>query len=153
MISAPERTIASNPAKSRDASTPRCESSPCNLDNAIRAAEPETGCLLSILQIRISGTIRAMEVHMATAQNTLVVDLGPMRQSVEERIQSGSYANADEVIRAGLRALDREESARNEWLTQLAEESMADPRPSVPAAQVFRELRAKYGIPASELHS
>ncbi|MGD0548281.1 MAG: type II toxin-antitoxin system ParD family antitoxin [Terracidiphilus sp.] len=90
---------------------------------------------------------------MATAQNTLVVDLGPMRQSVEERIQSGSYANADEVIRAGLRALDREESARNEWLTQLAEESMADPRPSVPAAQVFRELRAKYGIPASELHS
>lgn len=90
---------------------------------------------------------------MATAQNTLVVDLGPLRQSVEERVQSGSYANADEVIRAGLLALEREETARNEWLTQLAEESMADPRPSVPAAQVFRELRAKYGIPASELES
>ena len=90
---------------------------------------------------------------MAMAQNTLVVDLGPLRQSVEERVQSGSYASADEVIRAGLLALEREEAGNHEWLTKLAEESMADPRPSVPAAQVFRELRAKYGIPASELSS
>ena len=83
---------------------------------------------------------------MATAQNTLVVDLGPLRQSVEDRVQSGSYSSADEVIRAGLLALEREEKASNEWddaeLTRLAEESMADPRPSIPAAQVFRELRA-----------
>jgi putative addiction module CopG family antidote len=49
---------------------------------------------------------------MATAQNTLVVDLGPLRQSVEERIQSGSYASADEVIRAGLLALEREEAGQ-----------------------------------------
>ena len=49
-----------------------------------------------------------------------------------------------------LLALEREEAATNDRLTKLAEESMADPRPSVPAAQVFRELRAKYGIPASE---
>jgi|CZKF01.1.fsa_nt_gi antitoxin ParD1/3/4 len=90
---------------------------------------------------------------MATAQNTIVVDLGSLRQSVEQRVQSGSYASADEVVRAGLLALEREEAAKNEWLTKLAEESMADPRPSVPAAQVFRELRAKYGIPTSELES
>jgi hypothetical protein len=37
--------------------------------------------------------------------------------------------------------LQREETANNEWLTKLAEDSLADPRPSVPAAQVFRELR------------
>jgi antitoxin ParD1/3/4 len=83
-----------------------------------------------------------MEARMAMAQNTLVVDLGPLRKSVEERVQSGSYASADEVIRAGLLALEREEVATNEWLIQLAEESMADPRPSIPATQVFRELRA-----------
>jgi antitoxin ParD1/3/4 len=94
-----------------------------------------------------------MEERMATAQNTIFVDLGSLRQSVEQRVQSGSYASADEVVRAGLLALEREEAARNEWLTKLAEESMADPRPSVPAAQVFREMRAKYGIPASELES
>jgi antitoxin ParD1/3/4 len=87
---------------------------------------------------------------MATAQNTLVVDLGPLRQSVEDRVQSGSYSSADEVIRAGLLALEREEASRDEWLTKLAKEALADLRPSVPAAQVFRELRAKYGIPTSE---
>jgi antitoxin ParD1/3/4 len=87
-----------------------------------------------------------MEAHMATAQNILLVDLGPLRKSVEERVQSGSYASADEVIRAGLLALEREEAVSNEWddaeLIRLAEESLADPRPSIPAEQVFRELRA-----------
>jgi antitoxin ParD1/3/4 len=87
---------------------------------------------------------------MATAQNTLVIDFGPLRQSVEDRVQSGSYASADEVVRAGPLALEREEASRDEWLTKLAKDALADPRPSVPAAEVFRELRAKYGIPASE---
>lgn len=36
----------------------------------------------------------------------------------------------------------REEAGTDAWLTQLAEESLAAPRPSVPAAEVFRELRA-----------
>jgi len=79
---------------------------------------------------------------MGTAENTVVVDLGPLRQRVEERVKSGSYASADEVIRAGLLALEREEADTNEWLVQLAEESLADPDPSIPAADVFRELRA-----------
>ena len=90
------------------------------------------------------------EARMEAAENRLVVDLGPLRQSVEDRVKAGSYASADEVIRAGLLALEREESAANEWLTELAEESLADPRPSVPAAQVFRGLRAKYGRPVDE---
>jgi antitoxin ParD1/3/4 len=81
---------------------------------------------------------------MEAAQNTVVVDLGPLRKSVEERVKAGSYTSTDEVIRAGLHALESEEAATNEWLTRLAEESLADPRPSVPAAQVFRELRAMY---------
>jgi antitoxin ParD1/3/4 len=87
---------------------------------------------------------------MATAQNTLVIDLGPLRQSVEDRVQSGSYSSADEVVRAGLLALEREEANRDEWLTKLAKDALADPRPSVPAAEVFRELRAKYGISSGE---
>jgi antitoxin ParD1/3/4 len=79
---------------------------------------------------------------MATAPNRIVVDLGPLRKSVEDRVKSGCYASADEVIRAGLLALGREEGNTNEWLIQLAEDSLADPEPSVPAAEVFRELRA-----------
>jgi len=81
---------------------------------------------------------------MATAQNTVVVDLGPFRESVEERVKADSYASTDEVIQAGLQALERQEALLNEWLTRQAEESLADPQPSIPAEQVFRELRAKY---------
>lgn len=87
---------------------------------------------------------------MGTARNTLLVDLGPLRGAVEERVKSGTYASVDEVIRAGLLALEREEIGLNDWLTRKAEESLADPRPRVPAAQVFRDLRAKYGRPAAE---
>jgi len=90
------------------------------------------------------------EARMEAAQNRVVVDLGPMRQVVEDRVKAGSYASADEVIRAALLALEREEAGTNEWLTKLAKESLADPRPSVPAAQVFKELRAKYGRPRGE---
>jgi antitoxin ParD1/3/4 len=79
---------------------------------------------------------------MDSAQNTVVVDLGPLRKCVEERVQSGSYSSADEVIRAGLLALEREEKATDEWLVELAKESLADPRPSIPAEEVFRELLA-----------
>lgn len=87
---------------------------------------------------------------MAPAENTIRVDLGTLRRVVEERVESGSYANPDEVIRAGLLALEREEAGLNEWLTRMAEEALADPRPSIPAAQAFRELRAKYGHPSPE---
>jgi antitoxin ParD1/3/4 len=79
---------------------------------------------------------------MGTAQNTVIVDLGPLRKRVEERVQSGSYSSADEVIRAGLLALEREERATDEWLMELAKESLADPEPSIPAEEVFREMRA-----------
>ena len=82
---------------------------------------------------------------MTAVQNTIRVDLGTLRRAVEERVESGSYATPDEVIRAGLLALQREEAGLNEWLTRLAEEALADPRPSIPAAQVFHQIRAKCG--------
>jgi antitoxin ParD1/3/4 len=83
----------------------------------------------------------AMEVGMGATRNTVTVDLGSFREAVEKRIKSGSYASPDEVIQAGLSALEREESGLNEWLTRQAEESLADPGSSIPAAEVFRELR------------
>jgi len=83
-----------------------------------------------------------LEVRMGTTQNTVTVDLGSYREAVEKRIESGSYASPDEVIRAGLLALEREETGLNQWLTHQAEESLSDSGPSIPAAEVFRELRA-----------
>src|ERR1035437_1723960 len=58
-------------------------------------SDPYKGLPRCILQKRNSGTISAMGVRMATTQNTLVVDLGSLRQRVEERIKAGSYASAD----------------------------------------------------------
>jgi len=78
---------------------------------------------------------------MGTGQDTVVVNLGSFREAVEERVKAGSYASTDEVIQAGLSALAREEAGLHEWLTKQAEESLADPEPSIPAAEVFRELR------------
>ncbi len=37
-----------------------------------------------------------------------------LRRAVERRVRSGQYGNASDVVRAGLRALDREES-REMW--------------------------------------
>jgi antitoxin ParD1/3/4 len=87
---------------------------------------------------------------METGRSTLLVDLGDQMRVVEERVRDGSYASPDEVIRAALRDFDRGGIADDAWLVELAEKSLADPRPSVPAEQVFRELREKYGRPAVE---
>ena len=87
---------------------------------------------------------------MANRTNSILVNLGPLRKSVEERVESGSYADADEVLRAGLLALEREEAATGEWLTRLAEEALADPRPSTPASEAFHNLRARHGRPSVE---
>lgn len=57
-------------------------------------------------------------------------------------MKSGAYSSASEVLRAALRALEREERAVNDWLRHKVEESLADPRPSVPADKVFKRLRA-----------
>lgn len=69
------------------------------------------------------------------------VTLGELQARVDARLQSGAYASVSEVLRAGLRALDREEAAIDAVLRQKVQEALDDPRPSIPADQVFAELR------------
>ena len=78
---------------------------------------------------------------MARSSRPVTVTLGDLQERVEARVQSGRYASASEVLRAALRALDREETAFDDWFRQRIEESLADPRPSIPAAEVFKERR------------
>lgn len=78
---------------------------------------------------------------MPRTSRPVTVTLGDLQERVEARVKSGRYASASEVLRAALRALDREETAIDNWLRRQIEESLADPRPSIPAAEVFRELR------------
>ena len=72
----------------------------------------------------------------------ITVSLGKQQASVETRVASGAYASASEVVRAALRALDREEAAIDEILRAKVQEAIDDPQPSIPADQVFAELRA-----------
>ena len=77
---------------------------------------------------------------MARASRPITVTLGDLHDRVVERVNSGAYASTSEVLRAGLRALDREEAALNDWLRKEIEEAFADPRPSIPAEEVFKRL-------------
>jgi len=81
---------------------------------------------------------------MARTSRPITVTLGKLQRRVEARVKSGAYASASEVMRAAVRALDREEAALDDWLRQRVNEALADPRPSIPAREVFKQLRAHH---------
>jgi antitoxin ParD1/3/4 len=65
---------------------------------------------------------------------------------VEERVKSGRFNNASEVVRAGLRLLEHQERQRELELQKLRQ-SIEDGRrsgPPKPADEVFERLEAKY---------
>ncbi|MDW5317141.1 type II toxin-antitoxin system ParD family antitoxin [Rhizobium sp. PL01] len=72
----------------------------------------------------------------------ITVSLGKQQAGIETRVASGAYESASEVVRAALRALDREEAALDEVLRAKVQEAIDDPRPSIPAEDVFGEMRA-----------
>lgn len=76
--------------------------------------------------------------------NTLTVTLGEFVEKVEERVRSGAYDSASEVVRAGLEALEREERAFDAELKAKVEEALADPRPWLTAEEVSARMRAHH---------
>lgn len=78
----------------------------------------------------------------------ITVTLGPLANMVQSRVNSGSYTSASEVVRAGLRALQREEEALDALLKARVAESLADTTPSVPQDDVFAALAARHAARA-----
>jgi antitoxin ParD1/3/4 len=81
---------------------------------------------------------------MARASRPITVTLGDLHERVEARVKSGNYASVSEVLRAAVRALEREEAAVTDWLRKRVDEAFADPRPNVPAREVFARLRERH---------
>lgn len=75
---------------------------------------------------------------------TLTIDLGDLGPQVQARIDSGEYGSADEVIRAALEALKREETEFDDRLRRKIKESLDDPRPDIPMDEVFDRLERKH---------
>ncbi len=68
------------------------------------------------------------------------VTLGSQQSYLDRQLASGEYASASEVVRAGLKALEREHNARTEWMRIKVEEALSDPRPGFLADDVFARL-------------
>jgi antitoxin ParD1/3/4 len=96
---------------------------------------------------------------MATRANKpITVTLGPLAERVEARVRSGAYASVSEVVRAGLRALEREEALLERifqpvdeddpeliaYVREKIDEAFADPRPPVPAEEVRRRIHERH---------
>jgi antitoxin ParD1/3/4 len=92
------------------------------------------------------------------ANKPVSVTLGPLTERAEARVQSGDYSSLSEVVRAGLRALDREEELLRRILPPIDEndptlaayirrkvdEALADPRPSVSGEEVKRRIEQRH---------
>jgi antitoxin ParD1/3/4 len=80
-------------------------------------------------------------VCVSRSSRPISVTLGELQKHVEARVRSGAYSSASEVLRAALRALDREETAVTEWLRAAIADAFTDTRPNIPARKVFKKLR------------
>jgi antitoxin ParD1/3/4 len=76
----------------------------------------------------------------------ITVTLGDLHERVAARVKSGAYASTSEVMRAAVRALDREDAAVTDWLRQRVDEAFADPRPNLPARDVLKRLRRHHAV-------
>jgi antitoxin ParD1/3/4 len=76
---------------------------------------------------------------METAEKLSVTVTPAMARMIREKVEDGSFGSASEVIRAALRAFQREEEEHAERMASIrarVKASLEDPRPRVPVEEV-----------------
>jgi antitoxin ParD1/3/4 len=67
---------------------------------------------------------------------------------IDEKVASGAFASASEVIRAGLRALQERDAAVEKWLKEEVAPAydalQADPNRSIPMEDVMAKIRVRH---------
>lgn len=83
---------------------------------------------------------------MAASQKRTISLPDEQANYIDSLVDSGSYASASEVVRAGLRALQERDEAVERWLREevvpVAAATRADPSRAIPAKQAFGDVRA-----------
>ena len=90
---------------------------------------------------------------MEPAEKLSVTVTPTQARLIREKVEDGSFGSASEVIRAALRAFQREEEEHAERIATIKariKASVEDPRPGIPAAEVFRSLKERLNRLAEE---
>jgi antitoxin ParD1/3/4 len=81
---------------------------------------------------------------MEPAEKLSITVTPAMARLIREKVESGSFGSASEVIRAALRAFQREEEEHAERIASIRariKASVEDPRPNLSSKQVRAQLR------------
>jgi antitoxin ParD1/3/4 len=73
----------------------------------------------------------------------ITVTLGKQQASLENHLATGQYESASEVVRAGLRALDREKIAFDNMMREKIRETLDSDKPYIPLDEAFDRLKIR----------
>ena len=84
---------------------------------------------------------------MSTAEKISITLTPEMNRLIKQRVEAGDFASSSELIREALRLWQRREEEHQQNLAEIRariQASIDDPRPSVPAEDVFERLRSRH---------
>jgi len=118
--------------------------------NQINCMESQT---IHIIQLLCGPTLRTKkERDMDMAEKLSITLPADMVTIIKEQVRSGSYASTSEVLREAMHTWLRQDEEHVAWMDGIRsriQQSLSDPRPSVPIGDVFERLETRFQHDAS----